>query len=288
MGHCCTLISCLRDEEVCRDRRKSEEILRRLHLHNAENRLKSITIKMVFEFNPTSQELCLLNSDSTVAIILNKRVAKLEAATNKDLCVLAPVKADTDATKEQGDHGTTCEEHGDNDGEEKERKDKEEENQEDKEMDKERKNEKDKIEEKKTEEGQDDKKGEKGKEKEDDKEEEMKYGDNDEEHDHDANNEYNEMNEENQTKPVEMYKKLEVISRKLDFGQDMDFGEWDYEVVRTLSSIIDDFDSPLSTMLAKCAKQRNEKRDHAQGKKTIPEQEKAGPQQKKLLDLKLR
>ncbi|PIM97010.1 hypothetical protein CDL12_30529 [Handroanthus impetiginosus] len=325
MGHCCILIPRPRDEEVCRGRRKSEEIPRRLHcwvdaqklieffrlyrwgecklpnkVHDAEDRLKSITAKMLFQFNHTSPELCLLNQDSAVAAIvrakdqeikeLKKRVAELEAAANKDLCVLAPAKADTAATKEQRDRGAACEEQGDNDGEEKERKD------EDEEMDEERKDDEDEEEEEeaeqdeqkeeKTKERQDNKKGEKedgedeeGKEKEGEKEDERKDGDDDEERDHDANNEHNDMNEENQTKhqsgqvschhEVEMNKKLEAISRKLDFGQDVDFGERDYEAVRTLSSIVDggqnrdefiekrkleDFDSPLSSTPAKRAK----------------------------------
>ncbi|PIN09570.1 hypothetical protein CDL12_17846 [Handroanthus impetiginosus] len=115
---------------------------------------------MVFEFNPISQELCLLNSDSIIAAIvrtkdheikeLKKRVVELEVAANKNLCVLIPVKVDTAATKEQGKK---------EDGENKEVK-----------------------------------------EKEDEKEEERKDDDNDEERDHDAENEYNDMNEENQTK----------------------------------------------------------------------------------------
>ncbi|PIN16211.1 hypothetical protein CDL12_11140 [Handroanthus impetiginosus] len=304
-------------------------------VHDAEDRLKSITAEMVFEFNPISQELCLLNPDSAVAAIvrakdqeikeLKKRVAELEAAANKDLCVIAQTKEDAAATKEQRDRGAACEEQGDNDGEEKERK-YEEEDEEDEEMDEKRKDDEDEEEEEeekaeqneqndeKTKEGQDDKKGEKedgedekGKEKEGEKEEERKDGDDDEERDHDADNEHNDMNEENQTKhragqvschhEVEMNKKLEAISRKLDFGQDVDFGERNYEAVRTLSSIVDgvqnpdelikkqkseDLDSPLSTMPAKRAKQRNEESDHGEEKKTITEQEKAGPPKKKL------
>ncbi|PIN03237.1 hypothetical protein CDL12_24242 [Handroanthus impetiginosus] len=231
-------------------------------VHDAEDHLKSITAEMVFEFNPTSQEVCLLNSDSAVAAIvrakdqkikeLKKRVAELEAAANKDLGVLAPAKADVTATKEQRDRGAAYEE---------------EEDEKDEEIDEEMKDEKDELEEKKVEEdeqkeekikeGQDNKKGEKedgedkeGKEKECEKEEERKDDDNDEEHDHDVDNEYNDMNEENQTKhragqvschhEVEMNKKIEAISRKLNFGQDVNFGERDYEAVRTLSSIIDD------------------------------------------------
>ncbi|PIN00595.1 hypothetical protein CDL12_26903 [Handroanthus impetiginosus] len=405
-------------EEVCRGRRKSEEIPRRLHcwvdaqklieffrlyrwgecklpnkVHDAEDRLKSITAEMVFQFNPTSPELCLLNQDSAVAAIvrakdqeikelkkrvfelnptsqelyllnldsavaaivrakdqeikeLKKRVAELETAANKDLCVVALAKADVAATKKQRDHGAACEERDDNDGEEKERKDEEEEDEEDKEMDEERKDDEDEEEEEeekaeqdeqkkeKIKEGQDDKKGKKedcedeeekekegekedgeyeeGKEKEGEKEKERKDGDNDEKHDHDADNEHNDMNEENQTKhragqvschhEVEMNKKLEVISRKLDFGQDVDFGEWDYEVVRTLSSIVDgvqnrdeliekqklkDLDSPLSTTLANRAKQRNEESDYGEEKKTIPEQEKAGLKKKKMVRLEV-
>jgi len=270
----------------------------------------------------------LLNPDSAVAAIvrakdqeikeLKKRVAELEAAANKDLCVVAPAKADAAATKEQRDRGAACEEQGDNDGEEKERKYEEEEDEEDEEMDEERKDdeneeeeeeekaEQDEQKEEKTKEGQDDKKGEKedgedeeGKEKEGEKEEERKDGD------HDADNEHNDMNEENQTKhragqvschhEVEMNKKLEAISRKLNFGQDVNFGERDYEAVRTLSSIVDgvqnpdelitkrkpkDLDSPVSTTPAKRAKQRNEESDHGEEKKTIPEQEKAGPPKK--------
>ncbi|PIN25648.1 hypothetical protein CDL12_01608 [Handroanthus impetiginosus] len=358
MGYCYILIPRPRDEKVCRDKRKLEEIPRRLHywvdaqkliefsrlyrwgecklpnkVHDAEDSLKSITAEMVFGFNPTSQELCLLNPDSTVAAIvkakdqeikeLKKRVAELETAANKDLCVLAPAKADAAATKEQRDRRAACEEQGDNDGEEKERKDEEEEDEEDEKMDEERKDnedeeeeekaEEDEQKEEKTKEGQDDKKGEKedgedeeGKEKEGGKDEERKDGDDDVERDHDADNEYNDMNEENQTKhragqvschhEVEINRKLEAIFRKLDFGQDVDFGERDYEAVRTLSSIVDgvqnrdeliekrkskDFDSPLSTMPAKRAKQRNEESDHDEEKKTIPEQEKAGPPKKK-------
>ncbi|PIN13954.1 hypothetical protein CDL12_13417 [Handroanthus impetiginosus] len=281
---------------------------------------------MVFEFNPTSQELYLLNPDSSVAAIvrakdqeikkLKKGVAELEAAANKDLCVVAPAKADAAATKKQRDRGAACEEQGDNDGEEKERKYEEEKDEEDEEMDEERKDdeneeeeeeekaEQDKQNEEKIKEGQDDKKGEKedgedeeGKEKEGEKEEERKDGDDDEERDHDADNEHNDMNKENQTKhcagqvschhEVEMNKKLEAISWKLDFGQDVDFGERDYEAVRTLSSIVDDLDSPLSTTPAQRAKQRNEESDHGEKKKTILEQGKAGPPKKKWSDLKL-
>ncbi|PIN20951.1 Ubiquitinyl hydrolase 1 [Handroanthus impetiginosus] len=300
-------------------------------------------ISEVFQFNPTSPELCLLNQDSAVAVIvrakdqeikeLKKRVAELEAAANKDLCVLAPAKADAAATKEQRDRGAACEEQGDNDGEEKERKNEEEEDEEDEEMDEERKDDEDENEEEeeeeeaeqdeqkeeKTKKGQDNKKGEKedgeneeGKEKEGEKEDERKDGNDDEERDHDADNEHNDMNEENQTKhqsdqvschhEVEMNKKLEAISRKFDFGQDVDFGERDYEAVRTLSSIVDgvqnrdefiekrklkDFDSPLSSVPAKRAKQRNEEIDHGEETKTIPEQEKVGPPKKKWSDLKL-
>ncbi|PIN25883.1 hypothetical protein CDL12_01377 [Handroanthus impetiginosus] len=300
-------------------------------VHDAEDRLKSITAEMVFEFNPTSQELCLLNSDSVVTAIvrekdqeikeLKKRIAELKAAANKDLCVVALAKADAATTKEQRDRGAAYEE------EEKERKYEEKEDEEDEEMDEERKDDEDKEEEEeekveqneqneeKTKEGQDDKKGEKedgedeeGKEKEGKKEEERKDSDDDEERDHDADNEHNDMNEENQTKhracqvschhEVEMNKKLEAISRKLDFGQDVNFGERDYEAVCTLSSIIDgvqnpdeliktrkseDLDSPLSTTPAKRAKQRNEESDHGEEKKTIPEQEKAGPPKKKMV-----
>ncbi|PIN00277.1 hypothetical protein CDL12_27221 [Handroanthus impetiginosus] len=289
---------------------------------NRKKYLDGCTVRlMVFEFNPTSQKLCLLNSDSAVVAIvkeikeLKKRVAELEAAENKNLCVLAPAKADVAAIKEQGD----------NDREEKERKDEE-----DEEMDEERKDDEDKEDEEKAEEdeqkeekikeGQDDKKGEKedgedeeGKEKEGGKEEERKHGDDDVERDHDVDNEYNDMNEENQTKhragqvschhEVEINRKLEAISRKLNFGQDMDFGERDCEAVRILSSIVEgvqnrdeliekqkleDFDSPLSTTLAKRAKQRNEGSDHSEEKKTILEQKKAGPpKKKKWSDLKL-
>ncbi|PIN26264.1 hypothetical protein CDL12_00982 [Handroanthus impetiginosus] len=228
---------------------------------------------MAFEFNPTSPELCLLNPNSAVAAIvkakdqeikeLKKRVAELEAAANKDLCVLAPAKADATATKEQCDRGAACEEQGDNDGEEKERKDEEEEDEENEEMDEKRKDDEDEDEEEKDEEkdeqdeqkeektkkGQDNKKGEKedgedeeGKEKEGEKEDERKDGDDDEKRDHDADNEHNDMNEKSQVSchhEVEINKKLEVVSRKLDFGQDVNFGERDYEAVRTLSSIVD-------------------------------------------------
>ncbi|PIM98575.1 hypothetical protein CDL12_28943 [Handroanthus impetiginosus] len=285
-------------------------------MYDVENLLKNITAEMVFEFNPTSQELCLLNSDSAVAVIvrakdqeikeLKKRVVELETAANKNLCVLTPIKADVTTTKEQRDRGAACEEQSDNDGEEKKRKDEEEEDEKDEEMDEERKDDKNKEEKekvkedeqkkKKTKEGQDNKKGEKkdgkdeeGKEKEDEKEEKRKYGDDDEERDHNANNEYNDMNKKNQTKHR---------ANQLNFGQDVNFDERDYEAVRTLSFIVDDvqnqdeliekrkskdFDSPLSTTPVKCAKQRNEKRDHVEEKKTISEQEKAGPQQKKKL-----
>jgi len=41
-------------------------------------------------------------------------------------------------------------------------------------------------------------------------------------------------------------------------------------------------DSPLSTTPAKRAKQRNEESDHAEEKKTIPEQEKVGPKKKMI------
>ncbi|PIN09523.1 hypothetical protein CDL12_17895 [Handroanthus impetiginosus] len=258
---------------------------------------------MVCEFNPTSQELCLLNPNSAITAIarakhqeikeLTKRVEEVEAATNKDLCVLAPVKIDATATKEQRDRGAAC----DNDGKEKEKKDEKKEDEKDEEMDEKRKDDEDEKEEEKTEEdeqkkekieeGQNDKKGKKedgedeeGKEKECEKEEERKDGNDDEECDHDANNEYNDMNKENQTKhragqvswyhEIEMNKKLEGIPRKLNFGQDVDF----------------DFDSPLSTTPAKCAKQMNDESDHAEEKKIIPEQEKAGPK-KKWSDLKL-
>ncbi|PIN23539.1 hypothetical protein CDL12_03737 [Handroanthus impetiginosus] len=315
MGHCCIVIPRPRDEEVCRGRKKSEEISRRLHcwvdgttqkliefsrlyrwgeckrpnkVHDTEDRLKSITAEMVFEFNPTSQELCLLNLDSAVAVILKKRVAELEAAVNKDLCVVAPAKVDATATKEQRDRGAACEEQGNNDEKEKERKYEEEEDEEDEEMDEERKDDEEEEEEKverdeqkeeKTKEGQNDRKGEKedgedeeGNEKEGEKEEERKDSDDDEERDHDADNEHNVMNEENQTKhhagqvschhEVEMNKNLEAISRNLD--------------------------SPLSTTPAKRAKKRNEESDHGKEKKTIPEQEKADPlKKKKLSDLKL-
>ncbi|PIN17859.1 Protein-tyrosine-phosphatase [Handroanthus impetiginosus] len=207
---------------------------------------------MIFEFNPTSQELCLLNSDSTVATIvrakdqeikeLKKRVAELEE--------------------------------GYNDGEEKEWKNEEKKDEEDEEIDEERiddedekkkeKGEEDEQKEKKIEEGQDDKKGEKedgeneeGNEKESEKKEERKDGDDDEERDHDVDNEYNNMNEENQTK----------------YRADVNFDEQDYEAVCTLSFIVNgvqnrdkliekrklkDFDSPLSIMSTKRAKQKNE------------------------------
>ncbi|PIN02693.1 hypothetical protein CDL12_24793 [Handroanthus impetiginosus] len=271
-------------------------------VHDVEDRLKSITTEMVFEFNPTSQELYLLNLDSAVATIvrakdqkikeLKKRVAELEAATNKDLYV------------------------GDNDGEEKERKyeEEDEEDEEDEEIDEKKKDDEDEDEdeeeeekakqdeqkEEKTKEGQDDKKGEKengkdkhGKEKECEKEEERKDGDDDEERDHDTDNEHNDMNEENQTKhragqvschhEIEMNKKIDAISQKLDFGQDVDFGERHYEAVCTLSSIVDDLDSLLSTTPAKRAKQRNEESNHGEEKKIIPEQEKVGPPKKKMV-----
>ncbi|PIN05428.1 hypothetical protein CDL12_22031 [Handroanthus impetiginosus] len=296
MGHCCILIPRPRDDEVCRGRRKLEEIPRRLHcwvdecklpnkVHDAEDRLKSITAEM------DSAVAAIVRAKDQEIKELKKRVAELEAAANKDLCVLAPAKADAAATKEQRDRGAACEEQGDNDGEEKERKDEEEEDEEDEEMDEERKDDEDEEEE----------------------EEAEKDGDDDEECDHDADNEHNDMNEENHTKhqsgqvschhEVEMNKKLEAISRKLDFGQDVDFGERDYEAVRTLSSIVDgvqnrdefiekrkleDFDSPLSSTPAKRAKQRNEKSDHGEETKTISEQEKVGPpKKKKWSDLKL-
>ncbi|PIN19117.1 hypothetical protein CDL12_08206 [Handroanthus impetiginosus] len=181
---------------------------------------------------------------------------------------------------------------------------------EDEEEKEEEKAEQDEQKEEKIKEGQDDKKGEKedgedeeGKEKEGEKEEERKDGDDDEERDHDADNEHNDMNEKNQIKhragqvschhEVEMNKKLEAISRKLNFGQDVDFGEHDYEAARTLSSIVDDeliekqkskdLDSPLSSTPSKHAKQRNEESDHGKEKKTIPEQEKAGPPKRKMV-----
>ncbi|PIN01544.1 hypothetical protein CDL12_25944 [Handroanthus impetiginosus] len=160
--------------------------------------------------------------------------------------------------------------------------------------------EEDKQKEEKIDEGQDDNKGEKeyGKDEEEkkkqgEKEKERKDSNDDEERDHNADNEYNDMNKKNQTKhrtgqvschhEVEMNKKLDGISRKLNFGQDVNFGERDYEVVCTLLSIVDNFDSLFSTTPIKCAKQINEKRDHIEEKKTIPKQEKAGPQQKKLV-----
>ncbi|PIN03447.1 hypothetical protein CDL12_24028 [Handroanthus impetiginosus] len=276
MEHCCILIPHPRDEEMSRGRRKSEEISRQLQcwrweecklpnkVHDAKDCLKSITTEIVFEFNPTSQELCLLNLDNTVAGIvrvkdreikeLNKRVAELEVVANKDLCMLPPIKADAAVTKEQGDCGATCKEQGDYDGKEKERKDEKEENQDDEEMDEERKdNEEKKTEDdeqkkKKTKEAKDDKEGKKkdgedeeGKEKEYEKAEERKNGNDDKERDHDTDNEYNDTNEENSIKQhvgqvlchyeIEMNKKLEAISRKLDFGQDMNFGEQDYGVM---------------------------------------------------------
>ncbi|PIM99525.1 hypothetical protein CDL12_27980 [Handroanthus impetiginosus] len=286
MRHCYILISRPRDEEVCRGRRKSKEIPQRLHcwvdaqklieffrlyrwgecklpnkVYDAEDSLKSITAEMVFEFNPTSQELCLLNPNSAVAAIvrakdleikeLKKRVAELEAVANKDLCVLAPAKTDAAATKEQCDCGAAYEEM------DEERKDDEDE-------EKEEKAEEDEQKEEKMKEGQDDKKGEKEdsedekrNEKEGGKEEERKDGDDDVELDHDANNEYNDMNEENQTKhrasqvschhEVEINRKFEVISQKLDFGQDVNFGGRDYEAVCILSSIIDDLKLNVKT-----------------------------------------
>ncbi|PIN18641.1 hypothetical protein CDL12_08682 [Handroanthus impetiginosus] len=174
-------------------------------------------------------------------------------------------------------------------------------------MNEERKDDKDeeeeeKIEEDKTKEGQDDKKSEKedgeDEEKECEKEEERKDGDDDEERDHDADNEYNDMNEENQTKhragqvscyhKVEMNKKHESISRKLDFGQQV--GERDYEVNRDeliKKQKLKNFDSSMSTTPAKRAKHRNEESDHGKEKKTIPEQEKAGPKKKKVKALQM-
>ncbi|PIM99834.1 hypothetical protein CDL12_27666 [Handroanthus impetiginosus] len=203
MGHCCILIFCPRDEEMCRDRRKSKEIPRRLY--------------------------CWV----------------YETTANKDLCVLAPVKADTATIKEQHDHGAAYEEQGDNDGEEKERKDKEdEEDKEDKEMNEERKDDED--------EEEDEQKKEKIEERQDDKKNEKEDGE---------NKEGNEKNVRKRKKEkmvttmrstkhhagqvschheVEMNKKLEAISRKLNFGQDVNFGEQDYEALCTLSSIIDD------------------------------------------------
>ncbi|PIN25826.1 hypothetical protein CDL12_01435 [Handroanthus impetiginosus] len=179
---------------------------------------------------------------------LKKRVAELEAAANKDLCVLALVKANTTTTKEQGDRGAAWkdekEEEEDQEDEKMDEKTKEDE---DKKEEEKEKAEKDEQKEKKTEEGQDDKK--------------------------DQVSCYYE---------VEMNKNLEAISRKLNFGQDVDFGERDYEAVHTLSSFIDDvqnrdefirkrkpeaFDSALSTMPAKRAKQRNKKRDYDQKEK---------------------
>ncbi|PIN18603.1 hypothetical protein CDL12_08725 [Handroanthus impetiginosus] len=238
-GYFCILIPRLRDEELIEFSRfyRWGECKLPNKVHNAKDRLKSIMAEM---FNPISQELYLLNSNNIVVDIvkakdqeikeLKKRVVELKAAT-KD---------------------------------EKEKKKKE------------KKTEEDKQKKRKTDERKDDKEGKKKdsedeerKKKDDEKEEERKYG-NDEEHDHNADNKYNDMNEENQIKhragqvschyEVKMNKKLEVISRKLDFGQDMDF----------------DFDSSLSTTPTKCAKQKNVKRDHAQEKKTIPEQEKVG------------
>ncbi|PIN06371.1 hypothetical protein CDL12_21075 [Handroanthus impetiginosus] len=294
MGHFCILIPRPRDEEVRRGRRKSEKIPQQLHywvdaqkliefprlywwgecklpnkVHDAEDHLKSIMAEMsgVSLLNPDSAVVAIVRTKDQEIKELKKRVAELEAAANKDLCVLAPPKADAAATKEQCDRGAACEEQGDNDGKEKKRKnEEEEEDEEDEEMDKERKDdeeekEKDKVEEdeqkeEKIKEGQGDKKGEKedgedeeGKENKGKKENERKDGDDDEECDHDANNEHNDMNEENQTKhrvgqvacqhEVEMNKKLQAISRKLDFGQDVNFGERNYEAIRTLSSIID-------------------------------------------------
>ncbi|PIN21708.1 hypothetical protein CDL12_05582 [Handroanthus impetiginosus] len=216
-------------------------------VHDIKDRLKSITAEMIFEFNPTSQELCLLNSDSTVAAIvrakdqeikeLKKRVAELEATTNKNLWVLALGGEDEEKKDEEDEE--MDEEWKDDEDEKKKEKDEENDQKE-----------------KKIEEGHDDKKGEKengeneeGKKKESEKEEERKDGGDDEERDHDADNEYNDMNKENQTKyhagqvschnEVEMNKKLEEISRKLNFGQDVNFDECDYEAVRTLSSIVD-------------------------------------------------
>ncbi|PIN03836.1 hypothetical protein CDL12_23635 [Handroanthus impetiginosus] len=136
------------------------------------------------------------------------------------------------------------------------------------EEEKKKKNEKDEKKEKKTEKGEKkDGEDKECKENEDEKEEQRKDGDG-EEHDHDE---------------VEMKKKLEAISRKLNFGQDVNFDKWDNDVNRDdriRKRKLDDFDSSLSTTLAKRAKQKNVKRDCAQEKKTIPEQRKAKPQQK--------
>ncbi|PIN09168.1 Ubiquitinyl hydrolase 1 [Handroanthus impetiginosus] len=245
MGHCCILIPRPRDEEVCRGRRKSEEIPQRLYcwvdaqkliefsrldqwgeyklpnkVHDAEDHLKSIMAeivmiyRLVFEFNPISQELYLLNPDSAVTAIVKAKDQEIKELKKRNLSVLAPVKADAAATEEQCHCGAACEEWDDNDGEEKERKDEEEEDEEDEEMNEERKDDEDEDEEEKVEEdkqkkekiekGQDDKKGEnedgedeEGKEKECEKEEKRKDGDDDEERDHDADNEYNDMNEKN-------------------------------------------------------------------------------------------
>ncbi|PIN23547.1 hypothetical protein CDL12_03730 [Handroanthus impetiginosus] len=268
MGHSYILIHRPRNEKVCRGRRKSKEIPRRLQFWIDGN-------------------CCQVRAKDQRIKDLKKRVVELEAAANKDLCVLAPVKADAATTKEQRNRGATCEEQGNNDGKEQERKDEEE-------MDEEIKDDEDEEEEEKVAENeqkkekikeeQDDKKGKKKngkdkerKEKECEKEEEIKYGDDYEERDHNPDNEYNDMNEENQTKhragqvschhEVEMNKKLESISRKLDFEQDVNFNR--NELVEKQKS--ENFDSSLSTTPAKRAKRRNEKRDHTEEKKTIPE-----------------
>ncbi|PIN11886.1 hypothetical protein CDL12_15508 [Handroanthus impetiginosus] len=274
MSHCYILIPHPRDKEVCRGRRKSKKIPQQLHcwldaLGTTQNLIEFFRLYRWGECKLPNKvhdaEDRLKTKDQEIKE-LKKRVAGLEAAVNKDLCVLPPAKIDVVATKEQHDRGAACEEQGDNNGKEKERKDKEKEEKEDKEMDEEMQDDKDEEEEEKveeyeqkedkTKEEQDGKKCEKedgedeeGKEKECEKEEERKDGDDDEERDHDADNEYNDINKKNQTKyyagqvlchhEVEMNKKLEAISRKLDFGQDVNFGERDYEAVRTLSSIVD-------------------------------------------------
>ncbi|PIN10368.1 hypothetical protein CDL12_17041 [Handroanthus impetiginosus] len=275
MGHYCILIPRPRDEEVCRSRRKSEEISRRLHcwvdaqkliefpqlywwgecklpnkVHDADDRLKSITAEMVFEFNPTSQELCLLNSDSAVAAIvrakdqeikeLKKRVAELEAAANKDLCVVAPAKVDAGATKEQRDRGAACEERRrmrkmrrwiKKGKMMKMRKRK-----------RKRKRKLSRMSKRK-------RKSRRGRTIRKVKRKMVKM----------RRRKRRKVRKRRKEKivmmmrstkhradqvschhEVEMNKKLEAISRKLDFGQDVNFGKWNYEAIRTLSSIIDD------------------------------------------------
>ncbi|PIN22320.1 hypothetical protein CDL12_04968 [Handroanthus impetiginosus] len=216
MGHCCILIPRPMDEEVCRGKRKLEEIPRRLHywvdvatIVRAKDQEIEELKKRIAKVEEANKELCMLAPVNADAIVKDKEIkefkkttVKLEAVTNKDLCVLAPIKVDAAVNKEQGNRAAACEEQGDYGHygenlsemeilvENKEGTEKEEENkdggQDDKESEKK------------------DGKDEEGKEKKDGKDEEGKEKErkdaDGEERDHDGDNEYNNINEENWTK----------------------------------------------------------------------------------------